>query len=1323
MDPFSLIQEIIGIGAQVYQQVELAKANKSQCQVMGRRVLSIVDALKGLPQDNLPNHRGFQSGLVRLRMAMEKCLAFIQTLSGKGWFERIINAGNHQGNFKQLNQELKSSLNVLQLGISVQQFQNVETDSAALAKDNEELRGKVDDLIILVQADRLDSSDLDSQDKEAMRQRLAVSIRQRLQVLEGKSSSLHIVPDELQIPLYELKFDKPIAQGSFGKIFRGRHAGRMVAIKEVLDSTSVAAKMQFEREIKIMGQLRSSQVVQLFGACFESDRACIVMEYCARGSLQSYLAKNKLSDSRQHRIVKDIAMGLTYLHSKNILHRDLKSANVLLDKQGQAKITDFGLSKTDRATIKTAENESAALAWLAPEVLTGTREDYSSASDVFSFGMVMWEVLTGQSPQDPTPGKDLSDYANRAEREHLGLLDPFYQELIRLCWSVNPSKRPSMEAVLERLCQHQIAELGQLEIDYRIPNTALTVDKAQKLGSGTYGVVYKGSYHFMPVAVKELVVDQATLSVETLKEFQQEIEVMMTLRSPYIVQVQGAYISGNAPQLVMEYAPRGSLYDVLKDKAVPLTWDHQYDIALGVSYGLYYLHEKGIIHRDLKSPNVLMTRDLQPKITDFGLAKIKVETSTKSVMRQSAVGSELWMAPELILDRPRYVPATDIYALAIIFWELLSRELPLMGAHSQRMASMKMTAGKRPVIPGDAPNFFAALIAQGWAQEVSERPTLPAIIKAMQDNVPDTAGLSPDESEITRLNDQIGKAEASIEQLKKTVRQKEIELTASQVQVTENSAAMLSLQARNQQYLDELNQVNKTLSEKETLIVVLESKLLDRSTELIQASSQNSAAMLSLQAKNQKNIDELNRVNQILSEKQILIVELEAKLLDQSDELTRISAQLAEKQKAPLEDSENKKVECTNSELKSSGRFSAVRNIVNIMREQDPGLEDALAAIPPKFALDDRVRQAVKMGHYRKDRREALKILNNLCADFPNDAWLRFQVGLLWHRFGNDGGYEFDSAVGRSLTRKDCYQKAISHYENSLGFDAQNGDVHCCLGWTLDRLGAIAGDASKLELQRSFLEKALECYDRAISINPENAEAFGHRGKALRRLGKVDEALDAYQQALQLGSVGVCVPIGEILKSRDQYEEAEEYFAKAVKDAPENECRHYKQGVFFEDYAKRGCEDNKGKRNQYLEHAISAYRKSIELNDRYIEPLTRLGNLLVNRSGKDNLAEAERLYSTARDLDSNNKYVKDGLKRVNKKMRNLEKTMTPSNRSPTKAVGTNKGKGKPKNSNNICQFFVRHNRCDYGDRCKFSHDISGSAGGVRSRSQLSGSVS
>ena len=282
----------------------------------------------------------------------------------------------------------------------------------------------------------------------------------------------------VEIPLAELEFGRQIGRGAFGEVFRGKFRGTDVAIKRlcVLDGSAAAPMMtseetsddrglaEFKRELSFLSRLRHRHIVQFIGAATEPPNLCIVMDYCDKGSLYAYLHNQSkaLSAFKVLKWMSEAAKGLVYLHASGIIHRDVKSGNLFIDDGGSIKIGDFGLSKfhSGASTSGGMMSVVGTYQFMAPELLNG-QPRYTSAVDVYSFGIVMWECLTREEPFVGLSPMQIVAALLRGERPGDGAtetndmeLPEEYLERMRACWDAEPAARPTMKDVapeLERL--------------------------------------------------------------------------------------------------------------------------------------------------------------------------------------------------------------------------------------------------------------------------------------------------------------------------------------------------------------------------------------------------------------------------------------------------------------------------------------------------------------------------------------------------------------------------------------------------------------------------------------------------------------------------------------------------------------------------------------------------------------------------------------------------------------------------------------------------------------------------------------------------------
>jgi predicted Ser/Thr protein kinase len=256
------------------------------------------------------------------------------------------------------------------------------------------------------------------------------------------------------ISFNEIVIEKKLGSGSYGKVCLGKWNAAPVALKFCKKKGKVE---DFMKEIELMIELPPHpNVVQLFGVSFDGPHPVIIMEYCAGGSLDSWLfdSEDTIPEEHKMKLIRGIAAGMLHLHKYNVVHRDLAARNILLTASGDPKISDFGMSRILKETQQgKTYNSIGPIRWMAPESLA--QQTYSKKSDVWSFGIVVWEIF---AQSEPHLDVDPIDVGTLIRDKFLTPEIPSdcpekLRQLMEMCWNKDPEKRPSFEAICQILEQ------------------------------------------------------------------------------------------------------------------------------------------------------------------------------------------------------------------------------------------------------------------------------------------------------------------------------------------------------------------------------------------------------------------------------------------------------------------------------------------------------------------------------------------------------------------------------------------------------------------------------------------------------------------------------------------------------------------------------------------------------------------------------------------------------------------------------------------------------------------------------------------------------
>eukprot|EP01117_Protostelium_nocturnum_P006194 TRINITY_DN2234_c0_g1_i2.p1 TRINITY_DN2234_c0_g1~~TRINITY_DN2234_c0_g1_i2.p1 ORF type:complete len:1771 (+),score=730.99 TRINITY_DN2234_c0_g1_i2:165-5477(+) len=610
------------------------------------------------------------------------------------------------------------------------------------------------------------------------------------------------------IDFRELKLIKNVGQGGGGKVYEGSWKGLRVAIKKVnhfkekeggnpynrdannqarMNEESESLK-RFRQEIAILKKLRFPNVIMYMGTSVHGTNVYIVTEFMERGSLKSVLKNQvgRLSWATRIKMAVEIAAGMNYLHSLKplVVHRDLKSSNVLVDANYGVKLSDFGVAKIldNQEMLKTY---CSTLAWTAPEILNA--ENYDEKIDVYSFGVVMWELATfkvpyeGMSEQEILMGVSSHNLRPPTNTEEF---PSEYLNVMTKCWSTLAKNRPNFEWITEELRRmsettvqmgttsapsNEVAVLSSVlppafadkkiiedsSIYWQIESEELEYDPKNMIGSGASANVYRGKYRQQDVAIKIL---KTVPNEEDLIEIQKELEVLSRLRTPNLVFFYGASL-GEQCCIVTEYISGGTLHDVLNKEGIQFGWAEVINYSLKLAKGLHFLHswKPPVLHRDLKPTNLLVDGE-NIRICDLGLARFTTQ-GNKDITLFKCKGTPLYIAPEVYhsgieienmtqkdvgnFTQTGYSTKSDVFSFAIILWEMVARcvsgeyKTPYYSDNKtlQYDAAVLIQVAKknlRPLIRPETPTDFATLLQWCWNKSPDLRPTTLTIVKQLE---------------------------------------------------------------------------------------------------------------------------------------------------------------------------------------------------------------------------------------------------------------------------------------------------------------------------------------------------------------------------------------------------------------------------------------------------------------------------------------------------------------------------------------------------------------------------------------------------------------
>ncbi|MQL74439.1 hypothetical protein Taro_006785, partial [Colocasia esculenta] len=525
-----------------------------------------------------------------------------------------------------------------------------------------------------------------------------------------------------------------VGKGSYGVVFRAREreTGDTVAVKKMKVDAAAIREISLLRSLPGHPCIVSLKEVVSDGRGGPTRDVYMVMEYMDSDLLGVIRgAKQPLSEGKAKYLMHQLLQGVYFLHANGVLHLDLKPSNLLLNREDELKVCDFGLSRRCIGGVEKQQpytNLVVTLWYRAPELLL-MAEGYSSAVDMWSVGCIMAELLgkpelLGRAPLFPGrneldqlhqifgvlgvpdeatwPGfaslcsdmnVDLAcsgrqPYSNKL-KEKLPWSSSFseagYDLLVRLL-AYDPSRRLTAEEALnhpwfrEEDAAAAAAALPCVDVGEGGPEEEALLESCggvdayqilNKVGKGSYGVVFRARERETgdTVAVKKMKVDAAAI---------REISLLRSLPGhPCIVSLKEVVSDGRGGPtrdvyMVMEYMD-SDLLGVIRGAKQPLSEGKAKYLMHQLLQGVYFLHANGVLHLDLKPSNLLLNREDELKVCDFGLSRRCIGGVEKQQPYTNLVVTLWYRAPELLLMAEGYSSAVDMWSVGCIMAELLGR--------------------------------------------------------------------------------------------------------------------------------------------------------------------------------------------------------------------------------------------------------------------------------------------------------------------------------------------------------------------------------------------------------------------------------------------------------------------------------------------------------------------------------------------------------------------------------------------------------------------------------------------------------------------------
>ncbi len=532
---------------------------------------------------------------------------------------------------------------------------------------------------------------------------------------------------------------KRLGEGGMGAVYKARdhELDRLVALKVIRPELAGHPDIlrRFKQELILARQVTHKNVVRIFDLGNADGRKFITMDYIEGRDLKSILVeRGKLPPAEVVPIFQQICRGLEAAHVEGVVHRDLKPQNVMVDGAGRVWLMDFGLARSMELSGLTRTGVLMGTPdYMSPEQARAEKVD--ARSDLFSLGIIVYEMLTGRLPfqADTLMAKLLMRVQQNATP--VTEIDPSIPAslgaVVARCLERDVNKRyQNVREILDDLLG-DTKTIGASSSSGAGQNTSLTQAEApvslsalgpgsqfgpryrieSEIGEGGMGKVYKAHDSDLDrtVALK-LVRPELARDASSLQRFKQELLLASRISHRNILRIHDLGDVGGVKFISMAFIQGMDLHELIA-KMGKLQTERVINIAKQLAGALEAAHAEGVVHRDLKPRNVLITVDDHVYVSDFGLAKSLDAETTAMTRAGEVLGTPRYMSPEQAESKPAD-HRSDLYSLGVILYEMATGEVPFTGESSlQVMFQHVQQAPKDPrLLNPETPEYLAIII-------------------------------------------------------------------------------------------------------------------------------------------------------------------------------------------------------------------------------------------------------------------------------------------------------------------------------------------------------------------------------------------------------------------------------------------------------------------------------------------------------------------------------------------------------------------------------------------------------------------------------------